>query len=238
MGHDARERVLAHLATCCRCKQEADAQRRLKSVFAETAPPPPSEGLLARLQGLPGLAGGDDGDPPFGGPGALRPGGARTSVRSRTCARCPESAVCAARGGGLRAPRRRVRRRRARQGFPDTPGRAPGAATPVRLRRRRCGLLAAFALGAALPLDAAVDSPTATGRRAPVRPSPRSRGGRRRGADHGRTRDRAARRGPDVGGGADRRVRRPDERRGPASPTATTHPRSPRTPRSTGSCRR
>ncbi|MFP8907579.1 anti-sigma factor family protein [Streptomyces atacamensis] len=54
LGHETRERVLAHLATCHTCKAEADAQRRLKSVFADAAPPPPSEGLLARLQGLPG----------------------------------------------------------------------------------------------------------------------------------------------------------------------------------------
>lgn len=73
LGHDARERVLAHLATCAGCKAEADEQRRLKDVFAGTAPPPPSAGLLARLQGLP--AGGDllpggseDGDGP-GSPG-------------------------------------------------------------------------------------------------------------------------------------------------------------------------
>lgn len=57
LGHDARERVLAHLATCWTCKAEADAQRRVKSVFAATAPPPPSAGLLARLQGLPANAG-------------------------------------------------------------------------------------------------------------------------------------------------------------------------------------
>ncbi|MFI6209483.1 anti-sigma factor family protein [Streptomyces sp. NPDC051041] len=64
LGHDARERVLAHVATCAKCKAEVDAQRRLKNVFAEAAPPPPSESFLARLQGLP--AGGDlDGaDPP------------------------------------------------------------------------------------------------------------------------------------------------------------------------------
>ncbi|MEU9705209.1 zf-HC2 domain-containing protein [Streptomyces sp. NPDC047981] len=68
LGHDARERVLAHLATCAKCKAEADAQRRVKSVFASTAPPPPSEGLLARLQGLPGgpgEPGGDDRRGPF-----------------------------------------------------------------------------------------------------------------------------------------------------------------------------
>ncbi|MFF2521663.1 zf-HC2 domain-containing protein [Streptomyces liangshanensis] len=54
LDHDARERVLAHLATCAKCKAEADAQRRLKNVFAQAAGPPMSAGLLARLQGLPG----------------------------------------------------------------------------------------------------------------------------------------------------------------------------------------
>ncbi|MEU6087898.1 anti-sigma factor [Streptomyces sp. NPDC047085] len=68
LGHESRERVLAHLATCARCKAEADAQRRLKNVFAEAAPPPPSESFLARLQGLP--AGGD-----VNGGGAPTPGG-------------------------------------------------------------------------------------------------------------------------------------------------------------------
>ncbi|MCC3775993.1 zf-HC2 domain-containing protein [Streptomyces sp. UNOB3_S3] len=66
LGHDSRERVLAHLATCWTCKAEADAQRRLKNVFAEAAPPPLSDSLLARLQGLPG--GGTTGGP--GGPPA------------------------------------------------------------------------------------------------------------------------------------------------------------------------
>ncbi|MEU1432456.1 zf-HC2 domain-containing protein [Streptomyces sp. NPDC005786] len=60
LKHDARDRVLAHLATCTKCKAEAAAQRRLKSVFAQSAPPSPSEGFLARLQGLPGGPGGDD----------------------------------------------------------------------------------------------------------------------------------------------------------------------------------
>lgn len=70
LNHDARERVLSHLATCPKCKAEADAQRNLKNVFAQAAPPPPSEGFLARLQGLPGGptgSGGDDDGSPFGG---------------------------------------------------------------------------------------------------------------------------------------------------------------------------
>ncbi|WP_228990527.1 anti-sigma factor [Streptomyces sp. DH8] len=88
LKHDARERVLAHLATCARCKAEADAQRRLKSAFAMSASPSPSEGFLARLQGLPGGPGGDGtgSGAPFGGRGpfadeffpALRPSGGST----------------------------------------------------------------------------------------------------------------------------------------------------------------
>ncbi|MER5255389.1 MULTISPECIES: zf-HC2 domain-containing protein [unclassified Streptomyces] len=74
LGHDARERVLAHLATCPKCKTEADAQRRLKSVFAEVAPPPPSESFLARLQGLPG-----GGSEPPSGPGRPGSGGFATA---------------------------------------------------------------------------------------------------------------------------------------------------------------
>ncbi|MFE9477736.1 zf-HC2 domain-containing protein [Streptomyces spororaveus] len=71
LKHDARDRVLAHLATCARCKAEADAQRRLKTMFVESAPPPLSAGLLARLQGLPG-GGLDD---PTGLPGLSGPAG-------------------------------------------------------------------------------------------------------------------------------------------------------------------
>ncbi|WP_235980862.1 anti-sigma factor family protein, partial [Streptomyces albidus (ex Kaewkla and Franco 2022)] len=78
LGHDARERVLSHLATCCSCKTEADAQRRVKNVFADTAPPPPSDGLLARLQGLP--AGDPDG--PHDGEGSGSDGLSRTAASS------------------------------------------------------------------------------------------------------------------------------------------------------------
>ncbi|MFD9435862.1 anti-sigma factor family protein [Streptomyces sp. NPDC060002] len=66
LGHDTRERVLAHVATCPRCKTEVDAQRRLKNVFAEVAPPAPSESFLARLQGLPGGGDPDGGGMPLG----------------------------------------------------------------------------------------------------------------------------------------------------------------------------
>lgn len=69
LGHDARERVLSHLATCDQCRAEAEQQRSLKTVFAAAAllAPAPSAGLLARLQGLPALDKDDQG--PFGGLG-------------------------------------------------------------------------------------------------------------------------------------------------------------------------
>ncbi|MFJ4522174.1 zf-HC2 domain-containing protein [Streptomyces sp. NPDC088810] len=71
LGHETRERVLAHLATCARCKAEADAQRALKNVFAEAAPPPPSASFLARLQELPGGGDPDGGGTPSPGGGFL-----------------------------------------------------------------------------------------------------------------------------------------------------------------------
>ncbi|WP_031050051.1 anti-sigma factor family protein [Streptomyces sp. NRRL F-5650] len=78
LGHDARERVLAHVATCPKCKAEVDAQRRLKNVFAEAAPPAPSESFLARLQGLPGGGDTDGGGSPLAG----LPGGFGASAHS------------------------------------------------------------------------------------------------------------------------------------------------------------
>ncbi|MGQ5580640.1 anti-sigma factor family protein [Streptomyces sp. ECR3.8] len=78
LGHDARERVLAHVATCAKCKAEVDEQRRLKNVFAAAAPPPPSESLLARLQGLPAGGGFGDGGSPLGG--SALPGGSTAGV--------------------------------------------------------------------------------------------------------------------------------------------------------------
>ncbi|CAL9447527.1 MULTISPECIES: anti-sigma factor family protein [unclassified Streptomyces] len=78
LGHDARERVLAHVATCAKCKAEVDEQRRLKNVFAAAAPPPPSESLLARLQGLPAGGGFGDGGSPLGG--SPLPGGSTAGV--------------------------------------------------------------------------------------------------------------------------------------------------------------
>jgi hypothetical protein len=152
LGHDSRERVLAHLATCAKCKAEADAQRELKTVFAETAPPPPSEGFLARLQGLPGDGdGGGASGPGHPFDGVSRFGDGAFDLRPETSfgylpAAGPAAAAAAAgsRSGGFRIHEvERPSPRSRRFAFA-----AAGAVS-----------LAAFALGGALPLEAAVDSP-------------------------------------------------------------------------------
>ncbi|MET9670214.1 zf-HC2 domain-containing protein [Streptomyces sp. NPDC006475] len=161
LKHDARDRVLAHLATCPKCKAEADAQRRLKDVFAHTAPPPPSEGLLARLQGLPaGPSDGDDGrDGPFGGGrmteavfGALSPSAGRTGgPRSETFGYVPGGAHAAVLPGGS-------------SGFRiHEVGRQEAERSPWRGRRFAFAAasavsFAAIALGGSLPLDSSVQA--------------------------------------------------------------------------------
>ncbi|MFF4492963.1 zf-HC2 domain-containing protein [Streptomyces sp. NPDC001546] len=150
LKHDARERVLAHLATCAKCKAEADAQRRVKSLFVESAPPPLSAGLLARLQGLPG-AGPEGPAGPAAGPGG--PGG---------------SAAPGGPGGDPFAAFGYAPPPAARQGFPIHEVGRP---------RRRLAFvaagavsLAAIALGGALPLDAI--EPNARGEAPASRPGP------------------------------------------------------------------
>jgi anti-sigma factor RsiW len=161
LEHDARDRVLAHLATCPRCKAEADAQRRLKNAFAQSAPPPLSEGLLARLQGLPAGpgAGDDDESGPFGGGrmtggmfGGLNPSAGRPrDPRAETFAYVPGGAHAAVLPGGA-------------SGFRiHEVGRAEAERSPWRGRRFAFAAasavsFAAFALGGAVPLDVASDS--------------------------------------------------------------------------------
>ncbi|MGP4000909.1 anti-sigma factor family protein [Streptomyces sp. 8N706] len=204
LGHEARERVLAHLATCSTCKAEADAQRQLKSVFAETAPPPPSEGLLARLQGLPGGDGGQGS--PFGsGPGLG--------------------------GGALGGP----------QNFSYVPSRGHGGADESGFRihdversasrGRRFAFaaagavsLAAFALGGALPLEAAVDVSGGRGESAPtpVRTAPAGGAASVSGGD--------ALLAASAAGGHHFPLVAPTGVRGPSSPAPTTHPSIPLLP--------
>jgi anti-sigma factor RsiW len=59
LGHDARDRALAHLARCDECRAEVEAQRRLKARLARLGAPEVPGDLAARLLRLPdGAAGG------------------------------------------------------------------------------------------------------------------------------------------------------------------------------------
>ncbi|MFE9258806.1 anti-sigma factor family protein [Streptomyces sp. NPDC006879] len=140
LNHDVRERVLAHLATCVKCKAEADAQRRVKSLFVESAPPPPSEGLLARLQGLPGgmPSGGD-------GPGF---GSAVFGTSPAPFGYVSEDVLTPPTESGFRIHE-----------VPD-PQRASSRGRRFAFVAAGAVSLAAIALGGALPLEAAVESGT------------------------------------------------------------------------------
>ncbi|MGW3247670.1 zf-HC2 domain-containing protein [Streptomyces sp. NPDC001070] len=157
---DARDRVLAHLATCPGCKAAADEQRRMKDVVAASAPPALSAGLLARLQELPGGDGAGGGGP-FDGGGVIETaslGGERLGGglfgKAREEFSQPLSAS-ASRGFRIHET--------GRSGAAVAPvGPAPSGSA-VRGRRRfafaAAGAvsMAAIALGGALPLEAAVD---------------------------------------------------------------------------------
>ncbi|MEU4096541.1 zf-HC2 domain-containing protein [Streptomyces sp. NPDC026673] len=157
---DARDRVLAHLATCPDCKAAADEQRRMKDAIAASAPPALSAGLLARLQELPGGDGAGGGGP-FGGGAVIETaslGGERLGGglfgKAREEFSLPLSAS-ASRGFRIHET--------GRSDAAVAPvGPAPSGAA-VRGRRRfafaAAGAvsMAAIALGGALPLDAAVD---------------------------------------------------------------------------------
>ncbi|MDH6141751.1 MULTISPECIES: zf-HC2 domain-containing protein [Kitasatospora] len=72
LGHDARERVQAHLATCPQCLAEADAARGIKQLLTRTEAPGPSGALMARLLAVAALP--DDDVPPASqGPGGGAP---------------------------------------------------------------------------------------------------------------------------------------------------------------------
>lgn len=66
LGHDERDRALAHLARCERCRSEADALRRLKGRLRGLADLPASDGaddlpsgdFLSRLRGMAEQSGG------------------------------------------------------------------------------------------------------------------------------------------------------------------------------------
>src|SRR5262245_53058156 len=52
LGHAARDRALAHIAHCSRCRAELDAERSVKDRTTRAFAPPPSAELLASLLSL------------------------------------------------------------------------------------------------------------------------------------------------------------------------------------------
>jgi len=121
LGHEERERVLAHLAGCAHCRAEADGLRRLKGRLRGLADLPASDGaddlpsgdFLTRLHSLAGSAEATPPGPPPrppSGPQAgtparpLRSSGRRPSASAR-----PRDTRPAGRAAALarRPPRRR-----------------------------------------------------------------------------------------------------------------------------------
>ncbi|MFE2110040.1 zf-HC2 domain-containing protein [Kitasatospora sp. NPDC059463] len=64
LGHDSRDRVQAHLATCPQCLAEADEGRAVKHLLTRTGTPGPSSALMARLMAVGALP--EDEQPPRG----------------------------------------------------------------------------------------------------------------------------------------------------------------------------
>lgn len=61
LGHDSRDRVQAHLATCPQCLAEADEGRAVKHLLTRTGTPGPSSALMSRLMAVGAL---QDEEPP------------------------------------------------------------------------------------------------------------------------------------------------------------------------------
>lgn len=52
LGHQARDRALAHVAHCAACRDQLEAERAVKAALASAAAPVPSDRMLASLQEL------------------------------------------------------------------------------------------------------------------------------------------------------------------------------------------
>jgi anti-sigma factor RsiW len=142
LGHDARERVLSHLAQCADCRTEAEAQRRVKALLANSSRPEPSADLMARLLGL---AAGDAGAPGGGSEEAAPP-------RVRGAARPLNRAPGTARPRGATGPR---------GGRPD--GAPARVRPPVSKRRLTFAAAGAFSMMAMALSSAVIAGGPATG---------------------------------------------------------------------------
>ncbi|MGR6997989.1 anti-sigma factor family protein [Yinghuangia aomiensis] len=127
LGHEAREKVLAHLAQCAECRAEAEEQRRVKALLATSARPEPSGDLMARLLAL---GAGDA----AGGPG----GGGEEAAPPRVAGGPPAPCAVPEPGPGFRPAARREfgpARRTADDGAETR--QAPGQQAAAHVRRGR-----------------------------------------------------------------------------------------------------
>jgi anti-sigma factor RsiW len=112
LGHDERDRVLAHLAACAPCRAEAEAQRRLKQRLHSLGDASPTSDLLSRLYAMGEPGGpipprirpvpGTAKPPVVARPSARRPGGAHGPGFVLASAHGPAARLRAARGPGDR----------------------------------------------------------------------------------------------------------------------------------------
>jgi anti-sigma factor RsiW len=116
LGHNERDRVLAHLAACAPCRAEADAQRRLKGRLRSLGDAAPPAELLTRLYAMGEPGGpipprtrpmpGTTKPPVLARPGA-RPGAGRPGGASRHAAGQGHDSDAGRRPGRRRLPRAR-----------------------------------------------------------------------------------------------------------------------------------
>ncbi|MYS83409.1 anti-sigma factor [Embleya scabrispora] len=83
LGHEAREKVLAHLAECADCRVEAEEQRQVKQLLGKVRQPGPSDELMARLLGL-GESAQEPPPPPASGDRFTFPAAGRPTARARS----------------------------------------------------------------------------------------------------------------------------------------------------------
>ena len=103
LDHDARDRILGHLALCADCRAAADQQRRLKGALAGAGAPAPSDTLLHSLISMsePGEPTPRERRPLPGAAGAGPPKGTQRAATAPAGRR-------EVRGPGRITPRRRV----------------------------------------------------------------------------------------------------------------------------------
>ena len=162
LGHDARDRALAHLAGCLPCRAEVDAQRRIKARLGAMERSDVPSTLADRLAAVPGAA---LPSPPAVPVRTAAPPPATAPLASRRVGSIRVQRVSAERSTGLSTRSRFGRTRRPARNRP--PGRPvdhprPWSRTPRRLRRAVVGGTSAVLLSLGVALLVGGGSPADT----------------------------------------------------------------------------